>query len=209
MPEEKNRSEQLKKIKEEILGLTESPLYGERVKNNVFPVIGEGSHDAKIMFVGEAPGENEARTGRPFCGAAGRILDKLLEHIGLDRKSVYVTNIVKDRPPKNRDPMPKEIELYAPFLDRQIEIIQPEIVVTLGRFSMDYLMRRYGLESQVKSISQVHGQVFETEMKYGRVKIVPMFHPAVACYHGGQLGEMEADFEKLKEIIKIEDKNEK
>ena len=93
----------LKKIKDEIINLTSSPLYAYRVANKYFPVIGEGSHLAKIMFVGEAPGETEAKTGRPFCGRAGKILDELLASIGIDRKDVYVTNIVKDRPPSNRD----------------------------------------------------------------------------------------------------------
>ncbi|MDP3004276.1 MAG: uracil-DNA glycosylase, partial [Candidatus Azambacteria bacterium] len=130
-----NHTEQLKKIKYEIVNAKNSPLYNFRIKNKFLPVIGEGNHYAKIMFIGEAPGKNEALTGRPFCGAAGRILDELLQSIGLNRKEVYVTNIVKDRPPFNRDPEPQEIEFYAPFLDRQIEIIKPEVIATLGRFS--------------------------------------------------------------------------
>src|SRR3989344_7953985 len=101
-----NRTEQMKKIKNDVVNLKNSPLYSYRVKNKYFPVIGEGSHNAKIMFTGEAPGRNEAETGRPFCGASGRVLDELLQSIGLDRKEVYVTNIVKDRPPDNRDPLP-------------------------------------------------------------------------------------------------------
>jgi len=94
-----NRKELLKQIKDEVMVLKSSPLYAERTKNKVFPVIGEGDHFAKIMFVGEAPGKNEAATGRPFCGAAGKILDELLASVAIDRKSVYITNIVKDRPP--------------------------------------------------------------------------------------------------------------
>src|SRR3989338_5497296 len=100
------RTELLRKVKDEVINLKESPLYEERVKNNVFPVIGEGSHSAKIMFIGEAPGKNEAKTGKPFCGASGRVLDELLAHVGIPRSEVYVTNIVKDRPPMNRDPLP-------------------------------------------------------------------------------------------------------
>src|SRR3989344_4714607 len=98
------------------------------------------------MFIGEAPGKNEAATGRPFCGVSGRILDELFVSAGIDRKNVYVTNIVKDRPPANRDPLPEEISTYARFLDRQIDIIQPKVIATLGRFSMDYIMRQFGLE---------------------------------------------------------------
>src|SRR3989344_2132966 len=141
-----SKHEEMKKIKDEIVALSSSPLYSYRSENNYFPVIGEGSHDATIMFVGEAPGLNEAKTGRPFCGAAGKFLTELIESIGLARSQVYITNIGKGRPPENRDPTPEEIELYAPFLDRQIEIIQPKVIATLGRFSMQYVMSRYGLE---------------------------------------------------------------
>ena len=102
-----DRTEELRKIKDEIINAKNSPLYGYRIKNKYFPVIGEGSHNAKIMFIGEAPGKNEAETGRPFCGAAGHVLDELLESIGLNRKEVYITNILKDRPPENRDPIAK------------------------------------------------------------------------------------------------------
>ena len=107
-----DRTEQMRKIKDEIVAAKDSPLYEYRIKNKYFPVIGEGSHSAKIMFIGEAPGKNEAETGRPFCGAAGHILDELLESASLDRKEVYITNVVKDRPPENRDPNPNEIEFY-------------------------------------------------------------------------------------------------
>src|SRR3990167_5229882 len=161
------REAELKKIKEDVLNLTVSPLYAYRVENNYFPVIGEGNHTAKIMFIGEAPGQNEAKTGRPFCGRAGKVLDELLQSIGIDRKEVYVTNIVKDRPPMNRDPLPNEIEFYASFLDRQIEIIKPEVIATLGRFSMAYIMNNFGWESELKSISAIHGKVFSAETSYG------------------------------------------
>src|SRR3989344_7680237 len=95
------RDKELKKVKDEVIALVSSPLYAERVKNEYFPVIGEGNHSAEIMFIGEAPGENEAKTGRPFCGRAGKVLDELLASVGIERKDVYVTNIVKDRPPAN------------------------------------------------------------------------------------------------------------
>ena len=195
-----NRTEKLKEIKNDVLQLKDSPLYGERVKNKVFPVIGEGNHYAKIMFIGEAPGRNEAATGRPFCGAAGKVLDELLASVGIDRKDVYVTNIVKDRPPFNRDPLPEEIRVYAPFLDRQIEIIQPEVIATLGRFSMDYVMRKFGLESALKSISQMHGKKFEAETSYGKAAIIPLYHPAVAVYNRESKGTLENDFQILKDF---------
>jgi len=197
-----NKTEELRKIKEEILVLETSPLYAERVKGKAFPVIGEGSHNAEIMFVGEAPGKNEAETGRPFCGRSGKLLDEFLASINVSRESVYITNIVKDRPPKNRDPLPEEIEVYAPFLDRQIEIIKPKIIATLGRFSMQYIMNRYELSSELGPISDMHGRVFETIMPWGdRVKVVPLYHPAVAIYNQHSKATLMEDFKVLKTLI--------
>lgn len=193
-----NKTELLRTIKDEVLALKESPLYQERIKNKVFPVIGEGSHDAKIVFIGEAPGKNEAATGRPFVGAAGKILDEMLQSVGIDRKQVYITNIVKDRPPFNRDPLPEEILVYGPFLDRQIEILQPAVIVTLGRFSMDYIMRKFGLESQLESISHMHGRSFKAKTSYGTIDIVPLYHPAVAIYNRASKEVLMKDFEILK-----------
>ena len=194
------RTELLRNIKDEVLGLKESPLYNERVKNGAFPVIGEGSHHAKIMFFGEAPGKNEAATGRPFCGAAGKLLDEFLASVDIPRTDVYITNIVKDRPPFNRDPLPDEISIYGPFLDKQIDIIQPEVIATLGRFSMDYIMRKFGLEAQLKSISQMHGKIFEAETSYGKVKIIPLYHPAVAIYNRTTKDDLIKDFEVLRQF---------
>ena|SRR3989338_2245300 len=186
----------LKAIKDEILCLVSSPLYKERIKNKYFPVIGEGNHSARIMFIGEAPGENEAKTGRPFCGRAGKVLDELLVSAGIERKDVYVTNIVKDRPPGNRDPLPDEIEIYAPFLDRQIEIIKPKVIATLGRFSMQYVMSRYGLEFELDSISKLHGKVFTTD----KFKVAPLYHPAAAIYNQHLLDTLKEDFKVLKNL---------
>jgi DNA polymerase len=139
----RDRTEQLRSIKDAVVNLTESPLYAYRTENNYFPVIGQGNHYADIMFIGEAPGKNEAEQGRPFCGASGRVLDELLASIDLQREDVYVTNIVKDRPPENRDPHKGEIALYAPFLEQQIDIIQPNVIATLGRFSMEFILKKY------------------------------------------------------------------
>ncbi len=194
------RTELLRQIKDEVVNLKESPLYEERIKNSVFPVIGEGSNYARIMFIGEAPGKNEAATGKPFCGASGKILDELLVSIGVDRKDVYVTNIVKDRPPLNRDPLPEEIKIYGSFLDRQIEIIKPKIVATLGRFSMNYIMKRFGLENQLKPIGQMHGKVFGAETSYGKIRIIPLYHPAVAIYNRTTKDVLVKDFHVLKNI---------
>lgn len=193
-----NRTTKLKKIKDEVLNLVDSPLYEYRTQNNYYPVLGEGSHTAKIVFVGEAPGKNEAETARPFCGAAGKILDELLASIQLNREDVYITNIVKDRPPNNRDPSQAEIDLYAPFLMRQLKIIKPKVLATLGRFSMAYLMTQFGLEDKLKPISQMHGQTFSTS---DGLIIVPLYHPAVALYNRNQLPSLLKDFVVLKSLL--------
>lgn len=192
-----SKYQQLKKIKQEIVGLKQSPLYDYRRKHNYHPVIGEGSHDAEIMFIGEAPGENEAETGRPFCGAAGRILDELLQEAGLKRDQVYITNVVKDRPPGNRDPKPKEIKLYAPFLKRQIEIIKPEVIAPLGRFAMRFVFKNYNLEDELQKISQIHGRVFTTVASCGQISVVPLYHPAVALYQHSMKETLNEDFQVL------------
>jgi uracil-DNA glycosylase family 4 len=184
-------------ITQQVEALEESPLYAYRVENNYHAVIGEGSLDAAIMFIGEAPGAQEAKTGRPFVGASGRVLDELLESIGLRREDVYITNVVKDRPPENRDPRADEVALYAPFLGRQIEIIQPRVIATLGRFAMDFILARYELPQQGEKISKLHGKPLEIEAGYGPLTFVPLYHPAVALYNRNQRGTLEEDFATL------------
>lgn len=192
-----SRTELLKQIRDEVWDLKSSPLFDFREKNKYLPVLGEGSHNAKIMFIGEAPGQNEAKTGRPFCGRAGQILDELLASVGIERKDVYITNIVKDRPPFNRDPLPEEIEAYGPFLDRQIEIIQPEVIATLGRYAMGYIMKKFELENELKPISQMHGKIFTGKASYGSVTVVPLYHPAVAVYNSNSKTTLLEDFKVL------------
>lgn len=198
--EKNTRTELMRQIKDEVVALKSSPFYIYRVQNKNFPVIGEGDHFAKIMFVGEAPGKNEALQGRPFCGASGRVLTQMIEHVGMKREDVYITNIVKDRPPDNRDPLPQEIELYAPFLDRQIDIIQPKAIATLGRFSMAYILNKFGLAAELKNISQIHGKILDAKASYGPIKIITLYHPAVALYNGGKKKELFKDFEIVKSI---------
>ncbi len=164
--------------------LKKSSLYRYRKDNDYIPVIGEGNISASIMFIGEAPGKTEAETGKPFCGRSGIMLDELLASIKLDRADVYVTNLVKDRPQDNRDPSPEEIALYGPFLDSQIEIIQPRIIATLGRLSMKYIFKKYGIESSLKPISEIHGKKFKIKTLYGDIFIIPLYHPAAALYNG-------------------------
>ena len=192
------RSQKLKEIRDEVWNLIASPLYPYRKKNNYYPVIGEGNHFAKIVFIGEAPGKNEAQTGRPFCGQAGKILDQLLESVLIKRSDVYITNIIKDRPPGNRDPNPQEIKIYSPFLVKQLKIIKPKIIATLGRFSMEFIIRLYHLENQLEKISRLHGRVFLAQAPWGKIKIIPFYHPAVALYNSNQLVVLKQDFQALK-----------
>jgi uracil-DNA glycosylase family 4 len=196
-----NRAAQLNKIAEEIPGLEESPLYDYRKENNYSPVIGEGDLQAAIMFVGEAPGEQEAKSGRPFVGSAGRVLDELLGSIGLDREDVYITNVVKDRPLDNRDPSADEVQLYAPFLTRQIEIIRPKVLVALGRFAMDFILQEFNMDEQGQKISSLHGKMLKARASYGDVVIVPLYHPAVTFYSADRRDVLEQDFQVLRQFV--------
>lgn len=191
------KTTQLNEIKDKVVALKESPLYTYRIEHDYLPVIGEGDHDADILFIGEAPGESEAKTGRPFCGRSGKLLDEFLEHINLDRSDVYITNVLKDRPPENRDPKSGEIELYTPFLQQQIEIIQPKVIATLGRFSMEFIAEKYGIKLD-GTISQVRGEVYEIEENGKKITFIPLFHPAVALYDGSKRDVLKEDFEVLK-----------
>jgi len=191
-----DKEEELKKIKEEVINCKKCPLY----KSRIYPVIGEGSHEAKIMFIGEAPGLNESKTGRPFCGASGKILDELLESINVKREDVYIANILKDRPPDNRDPQKGEIEACTSYLERQIKAIKPRVICPLGRYSMNFLMEKFGLKDQIEPISKIHGKVFEVNSLFLSVKIVPFYHPAVAAYNANMKGVLKSDFKVLKEF---------
>lgn len=194
-----SKTDQLRRIRDAVINLQGSALADARRQGGWLPVLGEGSHDAAVMFIGEAPGENEAKQGRPFCGASGRVLDELLSSIAVPRETVYVTNIVKDRPPKNRDPLPEEIAAYAPFLRKQIAIIQPKVIAPLGRFSMEWVMRNYGLEEKIQGISKIHGQAFVAKADWGEVTVIPFFHPAVALYTASQKATLLEDFKILKQ----------
>jgi DNA polymerase len=191
--------DEMMRIRDEVIALS-GELADYRRREGTHAVLGEGSHDAAIIFVGEAPGRNEAKYGRPFCGAAGRILDELLASISIPRTDVYITNIVKDRPPSNRDPLPSEIELYGPYLDRQINSIQPKVIATLGRFSMQYIMKKFGLTFEIEPISTAHGKMYDAKAEYGSVRIVPLYHPAAAIYNQSLKDTLKDDFQVLKNI---------
>ncbi len=197
-----SRKQKMDQIEATLVGLTESPLYAYRQKHGYHAVVGEGSLDAQILLIGEAPGEREAKTGRPFVGASGRLLDELLASIGLKREDIYITNVVKDRPPENRDPTPDEIALYAPLLRQQIELIQPRVIATLGRFAMSFVIDflKVSIPGTAK-ISDLHGQVLQGQAGYGPVAVVPLFHPAVALYSTQRKDTLIADFEALRTFI--------
>jgi DNA polymerase len=195
------RQAQLDEIAHSLQQLTSSPLYAYRQENNYLPVPGEGNPHAQIMLIGEAPGEWEAKSGRPFVGASGRLLDQLLQSIGLNRADVFITNVVKDRPPDNRAPTAPEIRLYAPFLRRQIEIIQPQVFATLGRFAMEFLFDFLQMAEKGQKISKLHGSRLTADAGYGPVSVVPLYHPAVALYTTEQRATLTADFQVLRQVI--------
>lgn len=196
-----NIDPEMKKVKDDLLEDKSLPLYKYRTEEGNFPVIGEGSHSAKIMFIGEAPGKNEAKTGRPFVGRAGKILDELLASAGISREDVYITNIVKDRPPENRDPTEEEIKSYGPYLDRQLEIIKPKVIAPLGRFSMKYILDKFDCLENELPISELHGRVIDADASFSAIKIVPLYHPAVAIYTQSKKPELINDFAVLKTLI--------
>lgn len=195
------RTAQLAALGDEVRDLTRSPLYAFRQARKYKAVIGEGPADASIMFIGEAPGEYEAKSGRPFVGASGRVLDELLASIGLQRSQVYITNVVKDRPPENRDPSPEEIALYAPFLVRQIEIIRPQVIATLGRFAMEFVLNLLQISPENAMISKLHGQVLYGKTAYGAVAVAPFYHPAVALYSTPRKATLLEDIQALKPFV--------
>jgi len=178
---------ELEALAAEIARCTRCPLHHGRTK----AVPGEGPENAEIMFIGEAPGFYEDQQGRPFVGAAGQFLEELLESIGLKREQVFIANVIKCRPPGNRDPLPEEIEACKPFLDRQIELIKPRLVVTLGRYSMARVLPK-------ARISSVHGQ----PIKVGGVIYYPMYHPAAALHQPSLRRDVEADMRRIPELLR-------
>lgn len=192
------KAEALKALRLDLVGATDSPLYAFRTANGYFPVLGQGSPNANILMMGESPGKTEAETGLPFCGPSGEVLDELLLHIGLKREDVYLTNILLDRTPDNRDPLPEELSFYSTFADRMLDIIRPSVIVTLGRFAMQYVLKKFDLPEKRGKISDLHGKLLKASAPYGEIHIVPMYHPAVVLYSASQRATLTRDFEKLK-----------
>ena len=166
-------------------------------------VIGKGNLNAPIMFIGEAPGRNEDEQGLPFVGAAGKNLDKLLEKVGLSMDDVYIANILKCRPPENRDPLPEEIKAHTPWLLKQIEDIKPKVVCSLGNYATKFFLAGCNVDLMGKQpgITSVHGKVRMIELHGKSVKLIPLFHPAAIIYNRSLLGEWEKDIVVVKKEI--------
>lgn len=178
----------MKELGEQILKCEKCPL--SKTRTHVVP--GEGSLKAEILFIGEGPGKKEDELGRPFVGAAGKLLDKLIESIGLKREDVFIANVVKCRPPENRDPLPEEVDACRGWLNKQVEMINPKLIVLLGRHSMDRFLPN-------QKISIDHGK---PKRHKGRVYF-PVYHPAAALYRNGLLEDLKKDFRKIPKILEM------
>jgi DNA polymerase len=187
------RRERLKAVYDVARGCLRCPLHQTRTQ----VVFGAGNADADLMFVGEAPGANEDRLGLPFVGQAGKLLDKLLEEIGLDRGDVFVANVLKCRPPGNRDPQPNEIESCRSYLELQVELIEPTMICTLGNFSTKLL------RADTTGISRLHGQVQDRTIGARTVRLYPLYHPAAALYTPSTLEALRADFHRIPELLAL------
>lgn len=181
------------------------------IKNNVCPdlaasatqlVFGDGNPEADIVFIGEAPGKQEDLQGKPFVGASGKFLNEMLQSIHLSRDKIYITNIVKYRPLDNRDPLPQEKEEFLPYLERQLDIINPKVIVTLGRHSTNVFLPKL-------QISQIHGQTKRIVFGDKKVVILPLYHPAAALYNGGMRQVLTEDFSRIPTIINSINENNK
>jgi len=188
------RDKLLKKIKDEVIGCKKCSLS----KTRTLPVIGQGDHNAKIMFIGEAPGLNEDKTGVPFCGQSGNILTELLNSIGLQRENVYICNILKCRPPGNRNPQADEIKACVSYLESQIETIKPKIIGALGNYAVSHILKQYNLDDQIQGISKIRGKIFEARASFGKIRIIPLYHPAVVVYNANMKDILKKDFKILK-----------
>ena len=182
----------MRALEEEIIVKNIAPELAEQAHRLV---IGDGNLNSEIVFIGEAPGKNEDLQGLPFVGAAGKFLNEMLATANMDRTDVYITNIVKYRPPNNRDPSPEEKAAFWPYLLKQIEIIQPKVVITLGRHSMEYFLP--GMK-----IGEIHGEAKRIQFGDEKLVIIPLFHPAAALYNGSLRQTLIDDFLKVPEIIR-------
>lgn len=193
-----DKQQQMDRLREHIISHDICP---ELRKQATQLVVGDGNLNADIVFIGEAPGKNEDEQGIPFVGAAGKFFNEMLASAGMNRHDIYITNIVKYRPPNNRDPSPEEKKAFWPYLLKQLQIIEPKVVVTLGRHSMEYFLPG-------KFIGQVHGQPKRVHFGNHSLLVVPLYHPAAALYNGGMRQTLIDDFVRMPEIIAANSKSE-
>jgi uracil-DNA glycosylase len=193
-----SKFEELQKLKEKMEADDTLPLK----KGATRLVFGVGNAETEILFIGEGPGYWEDQKGEPFVGNAGKLLDTVLRMIELPRESVYITNIVHHRPPENRDPLPEEISAYGKYLDELVKIIDPKVIITLGRFSMGKFLPG-------ATISSIHGKVQRVKWKDKDIIVVPMYHPAAALRNGNMMFSFKDDFRKVPEILKLVKEEEK
>jgi DNA polymerase len=187
-----SKKEFLDAIAAEVVVCTKCPLW--KTRKNAVP--GEGNSENPVMFIGEAPGQSEDIKGKPFVGAAGKFLETLLSEIGLSRNDVFICNIVKCRPPRNREPSPIEIQKCTPYLDRQIKIIKPKFIVTLGNYSTTYIFSKANLP--FNGITQARGKFYQATILDMQITIFPTFHPAAALYSAKYKETLQRDFQLLK-----------
>lgn len=189
--DDKKKNEEMNRITASIRSCMDCELAQTRTK----AVIGAGNLDSRIVLIGEAPGRKEDESGLPFVGSAGKLLDKLLATAGLVRDDIFIGNILKCRPPKNRRPKKTEVKRCEEYLMKQLEVISPEIIAPMGNSALSYFQERFGLEKHV--IGDVHGKVFEIDAPWGKVKMVPLYHPAAAIYRRHLLVELETDMKSI------------
>ena len=186
-----NKQRQLDQLREEVI---EKDICADLAQQATQLVMGDGNLDADIVFIGEAPGKKEDESGLPFVGASGKFLNEMLAQAGLQRSDVYITNVVKYQPPNNRDPKPSEKQAFMPYLLKQLEIIKPKVVITLGRHSMEYFLPG-------AKIGEVHGEPHQVILGGHEITLIPLFHPAAALYNGSLRQTLFDDFLKATKII--------
>ncbi len=189
---EKSKEKLMDELSIEINNCKKCDLHKTRNK----PLVGDGPFDTEILIIGESPGYNEDLQGKAFVGEAGKILDQLLSLINLKRNEIYITNILKCHPPKNHNPNRQEIDSCIGYLHKQIDIIKPKIILTFGKYASKEIFNKFNLE--FSRISELHGKVFEVETDFGKIKIIPLYHPAVVCYRNEMFDILKKDFKVIK-----------
>lgn len=206
---EVDSTDKLRSVRDDVIQCRQCDLYKTRIN----PVVGYGNHNADIMIVSEAPGEEEDKKALPFVGPAGHVLDKLLAYIGLKREDIYICNTVKCRPPNNADPTEEQKQACSSYLTRQIEAIKPKIIVCLGNHATKSVLEIFGAIDKIQSIGKIHGQLFNPDPTFqdasrelgqfdmADIKIMPLFHPAAMLHNPLLAQTLRSDFKKLKEVI--------